>query len=180
MLCQDGIVRFADIETCRDLFQIGSENDSIHHFFLSSNGKFCTCILTSGQLHVYDLATTWKELNRAPSPIVRALRSNEDTHNDTNSQMTYSKASTTTQSSRSRMPSGTNTVTTNKLALKKRSHSASDRLQLKQHYATRISDKTSVSSQIVDQSAVRTYNKQKIPIGTLHLFNFSFEIYLKV
>ena len=68
MLCQDGILRFADIETCRDLFQLGQENDLIHHFHLSSNGKFCTCTLASGQLHIYDLASTWKELNRAPSP----------------------------------------------------------------------------------------------------------------
>jgi hypothetical protein len=147
MLCQDGILRFADIETCRDLFQIGQENDSIHHFHLSSNGKFCTCTLVSGQLHIYDLASTWKELNRAPSPIVKVLRSNDDYHNDTNSQITYSKGSSTTRS--------TSTVTTNKLALKKRSHSASDRLQLKQHYATRISDKTSISSTTIDQSAVR-------------------------
>jgi hypothetical protein len=147
MLCQDGILRFADIETCRDLFQIGQENDLIQHFLLSSNGKFCTCTLASGQLHIYDLPSTWKELNRAPSPIVRALRSNEDYHNDTNSQ------TTTARSSRSGVTS--NTITTNKLAMKKRSHSASDRLQLKQHYATRISDKTSVSSTTLDQSAVR-------------------------
>jgi hypothetical protein len=156
MLCQDGILRFADVETCRDLFQIGQENDSIHHFLLSSNGKFCACTLQSGQLHVYDLASTWKELNRAPSPIVRALRSNEEFHNDTNSQITCSKGSTTTRSFRSGMTSSTNTVTTNKLAIKKRRHSASDRLQLKQHYATRISDKTSISSTTLDQSAVRS------------------------
>jgi hypothetical protein len=152
MLCQDGILRFADIETCRDLFQIGHENDSIQHFLLSSNGKFCTCTLQSGQLHVYDLASTWKELNRAPSPIVRALRSNEDFYNDTNSQITSSKGSTTVAS----------TITTNKLAIKKRSHSASDRLQLKQHYATRISDKTSISSLTLDQSAVRLLFKETV------------------
>jgi hypothetical protein len=152
MLCQDGILRFADIETCRDLFQIGHENDSIQHFLLSSNGKFCTCTLLSGQLYIYDLASTWKELNRAPSPIVRALRSNEDFHNDTNSQITSSKGSTTVAS----------TITTNKLAIKKRSHSASDRLQLKQHYATRISDKTSISSLTLDQSAVRLLFKKTV------------------
>src|SRR5690349_20742784 len=149
MLCQDGILRFADIETCRDLFQIGQDNDTIQHFLLSSNGKFCTCILVSGQLHIYDLASTWKELNRAPSPIVRALRSNEDFHNDTNSQITYSKGSTTARSTKSGITSNTN-----QLAIKNRSHSASDRLQLKQHYATRISDKTSISSSSLDQSAV--------------------------
>ena len=156
MLCQDGILRFADIEICRDLFQIGQENDSIQHFLLSPNGKFCTCVLGSGQLYLYDLASTWKELNRAPSPIVRALRSTEDFHNDTNSQITCSKGSTTTtRSSRSRIISNSNTITTKQLAIKKRSHSASDRLQLKQHYATRISDKTSISSTTLDQSGVR-------------------------
>jgi len=149
MLCQDGILRFADIETCRDLFQIGQENDSIQHFHLSSNGKFCTCTLISGQLHIYDLPSTWKELNRAPSPIVRALRSNDDFHNDTNSQITCSKGSTTGRTST------TSTITTNKLAVVKRSHSASDRRQLKQHYATRISNKTSISSTTFDQSAVK-------------------------
>jgi hypothetical protein len=166
MLCQDVILRFADIETCRDLFQIGEENDLIHHFLLSSNGKFCTCTLVSGQLHIYDLPSTWKELNRAPSPIVRALRSTEDYHNETNSQITYSKGSTTTRS--------TSTITTNKLAMKKRRHSASDRLQLKQHYATRISDKTSISSSTIDQSAVRSLKTNFTKI----LFLISFEIYL--
>lgn len=155
MLCQDGIIRFADIETCRDLFQIGQENDSIQHFLLSSNGKFCTCTLVSGQLHIYDLPSTWKELNRAPSPIVRALKSNDDVNNDTNSQITCSKGSTTARSLKSGRTSTTSTMTNNKLAVKKRSHSASDRLQLKQHHATRISDKTSISASTLDQSAVR-------------------------
>jgi len=161
MLCQDGILRFADIETCRDLFQIGQENDSIQHFLVSSNGKFCTCTLLSGQLQIYDLPSTWKELNRAPSPIVRVLRSNEDFHNDTNSQITCSKGSTTGRSSRSGITSNTNTIKTNQLAIKKRPHSASDRLQLKQHYATRISDKTSISSSTIDQSAVRLSKNKK-------------------
>ena len=153
MLCQDGLLRFADIETCRDLFQLGQETDLITHFHLSSNGKFCTCTLVSGQLHIYDLASTWKELNRPPSPMVRVLRSNDDFHNDTSSQLTCSKGSTATRSSRVTL--STTTVTSNKLALKKRSHSASDRLQLKQHHATRLSDKTSVSSSNLEQSAVR-------------------------
>lgn len=155
MLCQDGIVRFADIETCRDLFQIGQENDPIQHFLLSSNGKFCTCVLVSGQLQIFDLPSTWKELNRAPSPIVRAIRSNHDQHNDTDSQITTSKGSTTARSAKSNLTTSTNTLTSNRLALKKRSNSASERLQMKQHYATRISDKSSVSSASIDQSAVR-------------------------
>jgi len=155
MLCQDGIVRFADIETCRDLFQIGQENDPIQHFLLSSNGKFCTCVLVSGQLQIFDLPSTWKELNRAPSPIVRAIRSNHDQYNDTDSQITTSKGSTTARSAKSNLTTSTNTLTSNKLALKKRSNSASERLQMKQHYATRISDKSSVSSASIDQSAVR-------------------------
>lgn len=166
MLCQDGVVRFADIETCRDLFQIGQENDVIQHFLLSSNGKFCICTLASGQLHIYDLPSTWKELNRAPSPIVRVLKSNDDLNNDTNSQITYSKGSTTARSLKSGRTSTTSMNTNNKLAVKKRSHSASDRLQLKQHYATRISDKTSISSVTLDQSAVRTcfFDENKSPI----------------
>lgn len=155
MLCQDGVVRFADIETCRDLFQIGQENDPIQHFLLSSNGKFCICVLVSGQLQVFDLPSIWKELNRAPSPIVRTLRSNQDHHNDTDSQITTSKGSTTARSAKSNLTTSTNTLTSNKLALKKRSNSASERLQLKQHYATRISEKSSISSASIDQSAVR-------------------------
>lgn len=169
MLCQDGILRFADIETCRDLFQIGQETDAIQHFHLSSNGKFCTCTLVSGQLHIYDLASTWKELNRAPSPIVRALRSNEDFHNDTTSQITSSKGSTTARSLKSGITSST--ITTNKLAIQKRSHSASDRLQLKQHHATRISNKTSISSTTLDQSAVRIKLKKHTNLLNLILFN---------
>lgn len=162
MLCQDGIIRFADIETCRDLFQIGQENDSIQHFQLSSNGKFCTCTLVSGQLHIYDLPSTWKELNRAPSPIVRALKSTDDANNDTNSQITCSKGSSTTGRT-----SRASTITNNKLAIKKRSHSASDRMQLKQHYATRISDKTSISSSTLEQSAVRLFSDRIIELSLL-------------
>ena len=154
MLCQDGFLRFADIETCRDLFHIGHENDPIMHYHLSANGKFCACTLQSGQLLFYDLPSTWKELNRPPSPMVRALRSTDDCHNDTTSQLTSSKGSVTTRSSRSKLTSATSTLTSNKLALKKRSHSASDRLQLKQHYRTRLADKTSISASTIDQSAV--------------------------
>ena len=86
--------------------------------------------------------------------MVRALRSTDDYHNDTTSQLTSSKGSVTTRSSRSKLTSTANTLTSNKLALKKRSHSASDRLQLKQHYQTRLSDKTSISASTLDQSAV--------------------------
>ena len=151
MLCQDGFVRFADIETCRDLFQIGQETDPIIHYHLSSNGKFCACTLHSGQLHIYDLPSIWKELNRPPSPMVRVLRS----HDDTNSQMTSSRGSTTGRSSRSKVTSTRSS--SNALAVKKRSQSASDRLKLKQHYNTRIADKTSISStSTLDQSAVRS------------------------
>ena len=151
MLCQDGFVRFADIETCRDLFQIGQETDPIVHYHLSSNGKFCACTLHSGQLHIYDLPSTWKELNRPPSPMVRVLRSNDDT----TSQITSSRGSTTARSSRSKVTSATMS-TSNVLAVKKRSQSASDRSRLKQHYNTRIADKTSISSvSTLDQSAVR-------------------------
>ena len=160
MLCQDGFLRFADIETCRDLFQLGQENDPISHYHLSANGKFCACTGQSGHLQIYDLASTWKELNRPPSPMVRILRSNEDFHNDTASQIMSSKASTIgTRSSRSRITSTTNTITSNnKLAIKKRRNSASDRLQLKQHYATRLSDKTSITSSTLDQSGVSSLN----------------------
>ena len=74
MLCQDGILRFADIETCRDLFQIGQENDSDSSFSSFIKWKILYMYTSiSGQLHIYDLASTWKELNRAPSPIVRSI-----------------------------------------------------------------------------------------------------------
>ncbi|CAF1180785.1 unnamed protein product [Adineta steineri] len=81
------------------------------------------------------------------------LRSNEDFNNNANNQLTCSKGSTTARSFRSGITSSTSTVTGNELALKKRRHSTSDRLQLRQHYATRISHKTSISVTTLDQSA---------------------------
>ncbi|CAF0809776.1 unnamed protein product [Didymodactylos carnosus] len=164
MLCQDGILRFADIETCCDLFQLGNENETISHFRIGSNGKFCTCIMVSGQLNIYDLPSTWKELNKVsielkmtrlqmfpPSPMVSVLRSKEnyETNND-NSQMTCSKASSTICSRNTR--SSQKTVSTNKkVSNRRRSHSASTR----DHRSTRLSDKTSLSSYSLDNSAFR-------------------------
>ncbi|CAF1498359.1 unnamed protein product, partial [Adineta steineri] len=56
------------------------------------------------------------------------LRSNEDFNNNANNQLTCSKESTTARRFRSGITSSTSTVTGNELALKKRCHSASDRL----------------------------------------------------
>ena len=64
MLCQDGIVRFIDIVTFAQLFDVGRLDDRICNFIIASSGRHIVAVMDSGNINIYSARTLLKLLNR--------------------------------------------------------------------------------------------------------------------
>lgn len=73
ILSQDGIVRFVNIHTCKLLFEVGSHEQRINSFRLSSNGSDMVCIMDSGCIDVYSIPALTSHLKQAPAPVFKTL-----------------------------------------------------------------------------------------------------------
>ena len=71
MLCQDGIVRFIDIGTFAQLFDVGRLDDRVCNFLVGSSGRHIVAVMDSGNIHIYSAHTLAKQLNQVTmkSPI---------------------------------------------------------------------------------------------------------------
>ncbi|XP_064599017.1 TBC1 domain family member 31-like isoform X2 [Liolophura sinensis] len=95
VVCQDGIVRFISIVSCKLLFDVGSQQQRVSHMTISPNGRHIVCVMTEGNLHVYSACGLYQELNRPPPPLVKVVESNKMSE-------TVSTKSSETPSARSR------------------------------------------------------------------------------
>jgi len=64
VLCQDGIVRFIDIVTFAQLFDVGRLDDRICNFIIASSGRHIVAVMDSGNINIYSARTLLKLLNR--------------------------------------------------------------------------------------------------------------------
>ena len=64
VLCQDGIVRFIDIGTFAQLFDVGRLDDRICNFIIASSGRHIVAVMDSGNIHIYGAHMLAKLLNR--------------------------------------------------------------------------------------------------------------------
>ena len=71
VLCQDGIVRFIDIGTFAQLFDVGRLDDRVCNFLVGSSGRHIVAVMDSGNIHIYSAHTLAKQLNQVTmkSPI---------------------------------------------------------------------------------------------------------------
>jgi len=64
VLCQDGIVRFIDIGTFAQLFDVGRLDDRVRNFIIAPSGRHIVAVMDSGNIHIYNAHTLAKLLNQ--------------------------------------------------------------------------------------------------------------------
>lgn len=64
VLSQDGLMRFINIHTCKQLFAIGSYDDAINSAAVCPKGRHVVAVMDCGALRVYDMPALTQETNR--------------------------------------------------------------------------------------------------------------------
>ncbi|XP_071092006.1 TBC1 domain family member 31-like [Haliotis cracherodii] len=110
VLCQDGIMRFINIDTCKLLFDIGTMENRVCNASISANGRYVAAVMDDGNLHLYSVPALSSELNKPPAPLVKVVASNKmsdtvSTENDNEGNLHKSS----TSFSRRRRPKGRRT-----------------------------------------------------------------------
>lgn len=75
-LAQDGIVRFLNIHSCKQLFQVGSQHLALTSVHASPVGKHLVGISESGDILLYDI-TIGIDLRQPPRPDIKVMESSE-------------------------------------------------------------------------------------------------------
>eukprot|EP00795_Rhopilema_esculentum_P001525 gene1525-15971_t len=71
VLAQDGILRFINVNECKLMYEIGSNNQRILRFVLSPTGRYCLCVLDDGSLSLYSLESLSGTAKKVPGPVVQ-------------------------------------------------------------------------------------------------------------
>ncbi|KAK6174116.1 hypothetical protein SNE40_017453 [Patella caerulea] len=77
VLCQDGIMRFINIDTCKLLFDIGMVDNKVYNSTISPAARHIICNMEDGSVHVYSVAALSAELNKPPAPLVKVVTGNK-------------------------------------------------------------------------------------------------------
>jgi len=64
VLCQDGIIRFIDLGTFAQLFDVGRLDDRVCNFIIPSTGRHIVAVMDSGNINIYNAHALTKLLNR--------------------------------------------------------------------------------------------------------------------
>jgi len=82
VLCQDGIVRFIDISTFAQLFDIGRLDDRVCNFVVASSGRHIVAVMDSGNLNIYNAHTLTRQINQAGdlNHVVLVINRVRETH----------------------------------------------------------------------------------------------------
>ncbi|KAI5620588.1 TBC1 domain family member 31, partial [Silurus asotus] len=81
VLSQDGVMRFINIQTCKQLFEIGSHGDAVNSAAVGPKGRHVAAVMDSGALRVYSVQALTQEINKPPQSLVKTVTSgtNADT-----------------------------------------------------------------------------------------------------
>ncbi|XP_062483072.1 TBC1 domain family member 31 [Pezoporus occidentalis] len=71
VLSQDNIMRFINIETCKLLFDIGSNEEGISTAAISPNGRYIAAVMENGSLTLYSVRALTQEGNKPPPPVFK-------------------------------------------------------------------------------------------------------------
>lgn len=63
-LCQDGVMRFINIHSCKLMFDIGELSNKINNASVSPNGRYVVTVNEDGSVGVFSLQTLSAELNK--------------------------------------------------------------------------------------------------------------------
>lgn len=73
VLSQDGIMRFVNIQSCKQLFLIGSHEDAICSATVCPNGHHIVAVMDSGAIKIYDVRSLTTEINKPPQPLLKRV-----------------------------------------------------------------------------------------------------------
>ncbi|KAI4905719.1 hypothetical protein NFI96_013077 [Prochilodus magdalenae] len=73
VLSQDGIMRFINIQTCKQLFDLGSHDDAITSAVVCPKGRHITAVMDNGSLRIYSVQFLTQETNKPPQPLVKVV-----------------------------------------------------------------------------------------------------------
>lgn len=79
VLSQDGIMRFLNIQTCRQLFEIGSYENAITSATFCPKGHHIVAVMDSGALKVYDVRSLSPEISKPPQPLLKLVTKSNTT-----------------------------------------------------------------------------------------------------
>ncbi|XP_062848015.1 TBC1 domain family member 31 [Trichomycterus rosablanca] len=75
VLSQDGIMRFINIQTCKQLFEIGSHDEAISSAVVCPKGRHIVSVMDSGALRIYNVQALTQEINKPPQSLVKMVTS---------------------------------------------------------------------------------------------------------
>lgn len=64
VLSQEGIMRFINIQTCKQLFAIGSHDEAINLAVVCPKGRHVVAVMDCGALRVYSMQALTQEINK--------------------------------------------------------------------------------------------------------------------
>lgn len=64
VLCQDGILRFINLGTFVQLFDVGRLDDRVNNFIVSPNGRHIVAVMDSGNINIYNAQSLVQQLNK--------------------------------------------------------------------------------------------------------------------
>ncbi|XP_072536472.1 TBC1 domain family member 31 [Salminus brasiliensis] len=73
VLSQDGIMRFINIQSCKQLFEIGSHDDAITSAAVCPKGRHVAAVMDNGALRIYNVQSLTQETNKPPQPLVKMV-----------------------------------------------------------------------------------------------------------
>ncbi|XP_066540081.1 TBC1 domain family member 31 [Hoplias malabaricus] len=79
VLSQDGIMRFINIQTCKQLFDVGTHDDAITSAAVCPKGRHIVAVMDNGSLRIYAVHSLTRETNKPPQPLVKVVTSDKQT-----------------------------------------------------------------------------------------------------
>ncbi|XP_052433943.1 TBC1 domain family member 31 [Carassius gibelio] len=73
VLSQDGVMRFINIQSCKQIFEIGSHEDAITLAAICPKGHHIVAVMDSGALRVYDVRSLTPEISKPPQPLLKRV-----------------------------------------------------------------------------------------------------------
>lgn len=77
VLSQDGVMRFINVNTFSQLFEIGRLDERVSSVAVCPNGRYIAAVMDNGNVNVYSAHSITRELNKPPPPLVKVLKSNK-------------------------------------------------------------------------------------------------------
>ncbi|XP_030639028.1 TBC1 domain family member 31 [Chanos chanos] len=81
VLSQDGIMRFINIHTCKQIFHIGSYDDAITSAAICPKGRHIVTVMDSGALNIYNVQCLTQDINKPPQPLVKLVTNSKNSGN---------------------------------------------------------------------------------------------------